>query len=213
MASFAELLSGVLRFFPNTMIITLLVVGTITGKLSWIVIALGGVLLAIAVLTLQYVFGKVYPAGNMPGSAIMEACSLLPAISATAVYTPLPSLWIALSSYFLSYIFVNAMRVYTATPANAKNNALPVVQRKGIGLISMLAVVVLFIFLMVPRYRTGCESRLGTVLGLAAGVSMGWVWWNVLDACGSDVFPDIHGVLMGIKPGTLHTAPVACTPA
>lgn len=213
MASFAELLSGILRFFPNTMIVTLLLVGIVTGKLSWIVIAVGAILLAVGVLTLQYVFGKVYPAGYMPGAAVMEACSLLPVISSTATYTALPSLWMALTGYFLTYILVNAVRVYTAMPATAKNNSLPVVQRKGIGLISILAVIVLFIFLMIPRYRTGCETRMGTVLGLAAGVAMGWVWWQVLDACGSDVFPDIHGVLMGLKPGLLHTAPVACTPA
>lgn len=213
MASFAELFSGILRFFPNTMIVTLFAVGIVTAKLSWVMIALGGILLSIGVLTLQYLFGKVTGIGPMPGAAIMEACSLLPPISTTATYSAVPSLWMALTSYFITYIIVNATRVYTAKPVNSPNDSIAVQQRKGIGLISMLAAAILFIILLVGRYRTSCETRMGTLLGAGAGVAMGWVWWQVLNACGSDVFPDIHGVMMGLQPGMLHNGPVACTPA
>ena len=213
MSSFAELFSGILRFFPNTMIVTLFIVGIVTAKLSWIMIAIGGILLSIAVLTLQYLFGKVTGIGPIPGAAVMEACSLLPPISSTATYSAMPSLWMALASYFVTYIIVNATRVYTAKPVNSSNNSIAVQQRKGIGLISMLAAAILFIILVAARSRTSCETRIGGFLGAGAGVAMGWVWWQVLNACGSDVFPDIHGVMMGLQPGVLHTGPVACTPA
>lgn len=213
MASFVELFSGILRFFPNTMIVTLFAVGIVTAKLSWVMIAIGGILLSIGVLTLQYLFGKVTGIGPMPGAAVMEACSLLPAISNTATYSAVPSLWMALTAYFVTYIIVNATRVYTAKPVNSSNDSTAVQQRKGIGLISMLAAAILFILLLVGRYRTSCETRMGTLLGAGAGVAMGWVWWQVLNACGSDVFPDIHGVMMGLQPGMLHNGPVACTPA
>jgi len=208
-----ELLSGIMRFFPNTMIVTLLIVGAVTGKLPWILIAVGGLLLAAGILTLQYIFGKALGLGGMPGAEVLEACSLVPMITGPdVVYSAVPSLWMAVSTFFLTYIFVNAMRVYSANPVNKSKEALPVQQRKGIGMISMLATTVLFIFLLVPRYRTSCETMLGTALGVGAGVAAGWIWWHVLNACGSDVFPDIHGVMMGLKPGMLHTAPVACTP-
>ena len=213
MASFVELFSGILRFFPNTLIVTLFVVGIVTAKLSWIMVAVGAILLSIGVLTLQYIFGKVTGLGSMPGAAVMEACSLLPAISDTATYSAVPSLWVALTSYFVTFILVNAARIYTAKPVNQQNNSTAVQQRKGIGMISMLAAAILFIILMVGRYRTSCETRVGTLLGAGAGVAMGWVWWQVLNACGSDVFPDIHGVMMGLQPGLLHTAPMACKPA
>lgn len=215
MATIVEVLSGVLRYFPNTMIVTLLVVGIVTAKLSWIFIALGGLVLAVAVLTMQYVAGKAFKvgdvAGGMPGVAVLQACSLIP-IADGATYSAVPSLWMALSSFFAAYIFMNAINVYTAQSSRPRD-AIPVQQRKGIGMISMLASILLFLFLMVPRFRTSCETLGGTIVGVGLGTVFAWIWWKILDACGSSVFPDIHGVMLALKPGALHTAPVACTPA
>jgi hypothetical protein len=216
MTTLVEIMSGVLRFFPNTMIVTLLLVGTLTGKLSWIFVSLGGILLAALILILQTVMGRAFAVGSVseggiPGGAIMEACSLIP-IARGAEYSATPSLWMALSAFFATYIFINAVNVYTAAPANKPNDALPVQQRKGVGMISMLATVLLFVFLMIPRFRTPCETLGGTLFGVSAGITFAWAWWKILDACGSDVVPDIHGVMLGLKPGTLHSAPVACTP-
>jgi hypothetical protein len=70
--------------------------------------------------------------------------------------------------------------------------------------------MVLFFFLLIPRYMTSCETILGVVLGLAIGISGGYLWWRLLDACGPDVYPDIHGVMIGTQPGLLHTNPIAC---
>lgn len=216
MASIVEVLSGVLRFFPNTMIMTMLIVGIVTGKLSWIFVAVGGILLAVGILTLQYVVSKAFGAGTiaagMPGGAVFQACSLIP-IAQGDTYNALPSLWMALSAFFATYIFINAAHVYTAQPKHKSKDSLPVQQRKGVGMISMLATALLFVFLMIPRYRTSCETLWGSLFGIGAGIGFAWLWWNILDACGSDVFPDVHGVLLGLKPGSLHTAPVACTPA
>jgi hypothetical protein len=215
MTALHDVLSGVLRFFPNTMMYTLLIVGALTGKLSWLFVSFGGMILAAGILTLQYLFNRALGLGlessGIPGAAVLDACSLIPITQETR-YATLPSLWMALTTYFATYILINAAHIYTAQPVHKSRDALPVQQRKGIGMISMLAAALLFVFLVVPRYRTTCETLAGTVLGVGAGLGFAWIWWKVLDACGSDVFPDIHGVMMGLKPGTLHTAPVACTP-
>jgi hypothetical protein len=125
---------------------------------------------------------------------------------------PTPSLWIALTSFFTTYIFTNALNVYSQTPLNTKAAfSISVQQRKGVGLISMLAIIVLAFFLVVARYMsTDCETILGIILGLTLGIGAGYCWWLLLDACGSDVYPDIHGVMMGSKPGLLRNGPVAC---
>lgn len=197
------------------MIVTLLIVGIVTAKLSWIFVAIGGLVLAMLVLTLQYVAGKALGVGSImegvPGAAVLQACSLIPTAADTG-YSAVPSLWMSLSAFFASYILVNAVNVYTAQSVKPKD-ALPVQQRKGIGMISILAAILLFLFLMVPRFRTSCETLGGTITGVTLGAAFAWIWWKILDACGSDVFPDIHGVMLGLKPGALHTAPVACTPA
>jgi len=196
------------------MIVTLFVLGITTGKLAWILVAIGGILITIATLTVQYLFLKTLGLGPLdgPGAAIVEACSLLP----TAVggeYSATPSLWTAMSAFFATYIFMNAANLYTQTPARINKEKIGVQQRKGMGLISMLAAVLLFVFLLVPRYWTSCETIFGLVLGLAIGVAGGVVWWKILDACGPDVYPDIHGVMIGLKPGALRTSPMACKPS
>ena len=210
MSTIVEVLSGVLRFFPNTLIATLFVVGIATGKMSWVLTSIGGVLTAIAVLIVQYIFNKTLNLGTMPGMHVIEACSILPVASGT--YTTMPSLWTALSTFFVSFVFVNAMNIYNTTPAHKSKEATAVQQRKGVGLISMLSIALLYLFLVVPRYRTGCESLTGMALGGAIGAAAGYLWWRILDACGADVYPDIHGVMLGLKPGFLRTHPMACTP-
>lgn len=210
--SVQELLSGILRFFPNSMIVTLAVLGVATGRLPWILISFGGLLTVILALTFQYMFGKIPFLGSdaMPGVALMEACSLIP-VAAGATYSALPSVWVATTSFFATFIFINAAQIYTQVPANpAKKDAIAVQQRKGMGLISMLAVSVLFVALLAPRWFTGCENIGGLIMGLAIGIASGWCWWTLLDACGSAVYPDIHGVQMGLIPGSLRSGPLVC---
>jgi hypothetical protein len=207
--SLVEILGGILNFFPNTMIASLFVIGVMTGRLSWILISLGGIVITILTLTAQYAMSKAIVGLAMPGQHIIETCSILP-VAKGGDYTPVPSLWVALSAFFATYIFTNALNVYSQVPVRTNKDSFSVQQRKGVGIISMLAVMVLFFFLLIPRYMTSCETILGVVLGLAIGIGGGYLWWRVLDACGPDVYPDIHGVMIGTQPGLLHTNPIAC---
>jgi hypothetical protein len=222
MSSVAELLSGVLRYFPNLMIVTLFVLGVTTGRLPFILVSIGGLMVVVATLTLQYILSDTFglgPPTDGPGASLIEACSLLP-VATGGEYSATPSLWVAASSFFATYIFMNASNVYTQTPARANKDKIGVQQRKGIGLISMLAVTILFAFILSSRMILKlspfvwkqCETTLGVVLGLVVGVFGGWGWWKLLDACGPDYYPDIHGVMLGLKPGSLHTNPKVCAP-
>jgi hypothetical protein len=216
-ATIQELLSGVLRFFPNSMIVTLMILGIATGRLPWILVSIGGLLIVILTLTIQYILGKtIISSGAMPSAAVLEACALLP-IASGATYSALPSVWIATTSFFATFVFVNAVRIYTQVPAPGVKTSkdgipIPVQQRKGMGMISMLAVSILFFMLVIPRWWTSCETMLGLLLGLAIGVGGGYGWWQILNACGSAIYPDIHGVQAGLTPGALRSGPVACSP-
>ena len=213
-AEIPELMAGVWRLFPNTIIMTLLIAGILLARMSWVVIGLGGIVTAIITLTLQYVVGKTgfIPGGNMlPGSDIMRSCSLLPTTGDS--YSKIPSLWVALTTFLTTYIITNAAYVASAPPTgNAATTAIPVQQRKGVGIISILAIIILFLFMMFFRFKSPCETTLSMITGSAIGIFMGYTWWGILYACGSTTYPDIHGVMLGLSPGTLHTSPLACTP-
>ncbi len=213
MSLVAEFLSGAHRFFPNIITLTLLTIGLFLGKANWVLIGLGGVVVAITVLTIQAIFFGLAPGdlkNIIPGSEVIAACSLLPA--SHGQYYTAPSIWVALASFYVTYIIVNAANIYTTKPTKLPNSAIPVQQRKGMGLISMVATALLLIMLFIGRWVTGCETIFGVIGGVIAGVGIGYGWWTLLNACGADYYPDIHGVMIGLNPGRLHTSPVACAP-
>ena len=209
MASTLELLSGVLRYFPNTMMVTMTVGGIALGRIAWVLVAIGAMILSAIILTVQYLFNKGIGLMPMPGAAVLDACALIPTIR-NAPYFTTPSLWMALTMYFSLYTVLNAGYIYQANPTRRTKETIPTQQRKGLGLISIMATVILFLFLVIPRFITPCESAMGSVLGLGLGAGFAYLWWKILDACGSDVFPDIHGVLASLNRGKLHDAPRAC---
>lgn len=210
-----ELMAGVWRLFPNTILLTLFVGGLLLARMSWVLVALGGIVTGIVTLMLQYLMGKtgLFPDGNtLPGSEIMRACSLIP--KAAGNYSVIPSMWVALTTFFATYITTNAAYVATATPAgNVSTTAIPVQQRKGVGVISILAMIILFLFMMFFRFKSPCENILSMITGAAVGIGMGYSWWGILYACNKNTYPDIHGVMVGLAPGSLRTSPMACTPS
>jgi len=206
-----EMLSGILRFFPNMMVTTLFVGGILLGKLPWVMASIGGGLVTLATLTLQYLLTKTIAGLDMPGEDVIKSCSLVPDIQGGA-YMPIPSLWVALSSFYATYIFRNAANIYTQTPKRTTKAGASVMQRKGVGLLSMFAVLIFFMFLLIPRYWTNCETIGGIIFGLVVGIFGGYTWWSLMDACGPNVYPDIHGVMIGINPGAIKTNPVICAP-
>lgn len=200
----------ILRTFPNTICITLLVAGISLGQVAWLFVAAGAVVLAMAVMSVQFIAFQSFATGRIPGRALVEACSILPTHTGTD-YSNVPSLWMAITSYFAAYILTNAVFVYTALPSSSlKRETTAVAQRKGVGLISMLAVVVLFSFLVITRWFSVCERHLGVLTGLAMGGGFGMGWWWLLQTTGGVSVSDIHGVLRGLS-GVQRLGAQACT--
>jgi hypothetical protein len=199
MTSVVELIGGIYRYLPNTLTTTLMILGIMLGKVSWIVISLGAVVLTIFTSLVQYMVSKSLGWGTIPGEGLVSACSILPSFG-TSIET-IPSLWITLATFYMTFIIKNAVSVYTTKPKKAPNEAISVQHRKSVGVISILTTVLLLAFLIVPRFMTKCESTLGALLGGLLGIGFGIGWWYLLNACGADVYPDIHGVMIGLRPG------------
>ena len=118
-----------------------------------------------------------------------------------------------MTSFYISYITSNAVAIYTAKPTKQPNTAIAVQQRKGLGVISIVAVVMVGLLLLVTRALSPCESWWGIIFGVLIGGGVGHGWWRMLNGTGQDIFQDIHGVMIGLQPGDLRTGPLACTPA
>jgi hypothetical protein len=200
-----ELLSGIYRFLPNTLTASLIVLGIFLGKISWILVGLGGVGLTILIAFLQY--GKLKFAGtygSLPGAAAVSACSIMPSTSQS--FETIPSLWMATALFYMTYIMKNAITVYMKRPKGITSDSLTVQHRKGVGIVSIITTLILLAFLIIPRFIwSQCESIIGALLGGILGITFGYGWWILLDLCGPDVYPDIHGVMIGLRPGSVAT--------
>ena len=217
MNSVLDLMGGVMRFLPNTLTASLLVLGITLGKIAWVLIAVCAIALTVLVLALQYVLSKFSTFGIEENTAILYTCSILPiknGAETSNMFSTIPSVWLSLASFYMVYILTNAVHIYTTKPTKLANEAIAVQQRKGIGLISILATSMLFAFFIVPRFMSRCEGtyKVGALIGITLGSLFGWASWQFLHACNSNLYPDIHGVMIGLKPGDLHTTPRACTP-
>ena len=200
-AHLIDMLGNTLRLFPNTMIIALFIIGITTSKVSWILTAIGGVLVTIATIAIQHLFGKILTE-DFPGEDVVEVCSIIPTLSE---YSYTPSLWAALTTFFLTFIARNAYNIYTAPPGHgSKKDAIAVQQRKGTGIISMFIAAVLFVVFIGFRWFTTCERPFGLILGVLLGGTAGYYWWKVVSLCSAQVYPDIHGIMAGLGMANLQ---------
>jgi hypothetical protein len=203
-----EILSQISKSFPNTITATLFVLGIMLGKIAWICIAGGAIVLILVVGVFQKLFGSLTTEEyNVPGAAAVSACSIIPPNSILeASFSNIPSTWMSVTFFYLTYIVMNALTVYNTKPTKAHGDSITVQHRKSMGTLSIITTVILLICMVFMRYFLWgtCESIIGTLVGGSMGVGMGILWWQLLAACGPDVYPDIHGVMVGLKPRAMY---------
>ena len=223
---FVDTMSGILRFLPLTLTVSFIVLGIMLNNMPWLIAGTSAIALWAIVSGIGALFNNIISGGPSP-PLFNTVCSIVPGMT----YLKFPSVWFALMGYFMAYIICNANHIYTASPAVASGynptgmgskvqvaspvvaskNSIGVVQRKSVGLISLIAVSVLFVIIMIPRFMNQCESTLGILSGLLLGSGFGWAMWFSANK-NSNPLADIHGVMLGLSPGYLRHSPIACTP-
>jgi len=231
---FVDTLSGILRFLPLTLTLTFVFLGIMLNNMPWLIAGSGVLSVIVGVLGFQWLLSSLLPTTflglNLAGygsPAMSLTCSLIPGNS----YAQFPSLWFAIMGYFFSYILLNAGSIYNRSPAAAPGyspagqgrnvlvgkpvsvsaNSIGVVQRRSVGLLSIIAVSILFGIIMIPRFMNHCESILGILAGLTIGSLSGWGIWTGVNS-NQNPLADIHGVVLGLSPGYLRHTPIACVP-
>lgn len=196
---------------PNTIFVTAILLGAIQGNLSMIWIAIGMIINALCVLTLQELFSLIFPKWDQvvqPGS---RACSLIDDPLGPALTVVAPSYWFASTSYFVVFILYNAAQV-AFRPANQGVSKKKVDTRVAFTM-SVIILSLFFFFIIMLRGLTGCETWLGSIAGIWLGSTVAIFYWELLDVCNSGIAPDILNVVSALAPRNSgdNTTPIVCT--
>jgi hypothetical protein len=198
---------------PNTLFIASILMGTIQGNMPMIWVALGFILTGSVTGTVQEILALLFPKWNQVHQPSSPTCSIMPEFSpgAAAPNTIVaPSHWFASTTYFVVFIFYNAVQV-ALRPVAQGADAKKVDTRIAFSM-SVVMLSIFFFALLLLRGFTGCETWLGSFLGIAVGTGIGIGYWHLLDICHSGVPPDILNIVSATAPEAKSSpVPVVCT--
>lgn len=215
-----EFLIGAYHDLPNVLFVGSLILGSMTGYLSLVWVALGMIINAAVVAIFQGLFSLLFPTWNQvvveSGSMICEIVRSQERLSSmkTAIFgetsVVAPSYWISSALFFAVFLIFNSFKVgLRESERGAQKDKADV--RRAFSM-SVLVVAVAFLGLVMGRVYTGCETGLGIVSGALIGGGVAIGYWNLLDACNSGIVPDILQVVSSMAPAkNKDLTPVVCT--
>lgn len=197
---------------PNTLFVASLLLGAIQGNLPMVWIAIGMMINGFSVSVIQEILGLIFPKWRQVHQRVSASCTIVqdfePGTEMT--YVVAPSHWFAATTYFVVFVLYNAIQV-TILPAAKGADPAKVDVRKAFTL-SVITLSVMFLLLILLRGLTGCETWLGSILGILMGSGVAIGYWHLLDICNSGVPPDILNVIAATAPArTEEETPVICT--
>jgi hypothetical protein len=194
------------RSLPTILANCVLLLGLLQGNLTYIFFFTG--LFAITLFTAGlnetsfWFLSKFFP--NFSSSDLLiaptggaEQCLMFPVFPSAGLGGKMfvvASYWITIVTFFFTYLITNAAYIYTQEPQkDAPNEAIR--RRKFQTGSSMFILAVFYILFMILRYATsGCETPVGTFVGILLGGATGYAWYEVLRTCGLGQFDDIFGI-------------------
>ena len=163
--------------------------------------------------------------GVKESEAGSSKCAMLPGVDAKDVYTS-PSDWLAHLSFFFGFIISNAIAIYNepvpevSTSGNedddTKATRLEKLQarvnnRKSLCTTIIITSIVVFIVLLIFRFKVACENKIAyTLVPILIACLTGVSWFSVVYRnCG--VRPtDVLGIVQGMIPSNLIDNPIVC---
>jgi hypothetical protein len=198
---------------PNTIFVTSLLLGAIQGNLPMVWVAIGMIANSLTVTAFQELLTLVldpkWAQLTQPASAI---CSIMPDIGPDSpkFVTVAPSHWFASTTYFVVFVLYNAIKVALRPVAIGADP-----KKVDVRLAFSMSVIMLSIFffaILLLRGLTGCETWLGSILGILVGSGVAIGYWHLLDVCHSGVPPDILNVVSATAPEqTSEQTPIICS--
>jgi hypothetical protein len=207
-----EFLLGAYHDLPNVLFTGSLVLGSITGYLSLVWVALGLILNGLSVSIFQKGLGLLFPTWAqvvVPSGSL--ACEVIRSSDGSEITAVAPSHWLAAATFFSAFIIYNSVRVTLRTPEKGVSEEKVNIRRAFS--MSVFVVGLAFFLLILSRGFSGCETWLGGSLGVLFGGGIAIGYWHLLDACGSGIIPDILQVVGSMAPSSSgQVIPIVCTP-
>ena len=221
---------GVLTL-PLTIAGTLSILGLFTANYAILFFLVGFLILTpITSSLLNWALGAIFvgKSFNPFRAKTSDICKLV--IPYSTLKTPVgtsdesvvSSSWVAMISFFIGYIFTNALQLYSresedttikVTSTSASDINTMVTNRKSQAIIAMASTIVFALVVLGFRYYTGCESTLGMILTSFLFVFSGHGWYKLLSKVGQDRLSDLFGIANRLlPPSAINNAPIACVP-
>ena len=151
-----------------------------------------------------------------------DLCNLvIPFASAATTSTPqfvFSSLWMAMVSFFLGYMFANALALMgreVDAPDDQKEKAAKQANvRKSQAMTSILSIVLAgVVFMAIRLLYASCDRLAGAIPTVLLFGGFGFIWYKALASVGQDRLSDLFGIANRLlAPGALANQPVACMP-
>jgi hypothetical protein len=224
-------LYGGVQTLPLTIAGTLSVLGLFTANYAILFFLVGYLVLTPLTSTIlnktigSFVSDKTY---NPFKAKTGDVCKLV--IPYTTLKSPVgtedanvvSSSWVAMISFFIGYIFTNALQLFnreavdttiTVTSTSASDINSMVTNRKSQAVIAMVSTVIFALIVLGFRFYSGCESTLGMILTSFIFVFIGNGWYQALSKVGQDRLSDLFGIANRLlPPSSINNSPVACIP-
>jgi hypothetical protein len=224
-------LYGGILTLPLTIAGTLSILGLFTANYAILFFLVGFLILTpLAASLLNFALGTLFAgsAFNPFKAKTGDVCALIIPYSTRNAPATLgegnvvSSSWVAMSSFFVGYIFTNALQLYNReaedTTITVSGTSTPdintkVVNRKTQAMIALISTIVFGAIVFGFRFYTGCESILGMSLTTIIFAFAGYGWYKALSSTGQDRLSDIFGIANRLlPPSAITNAPIACIP-
>jgi H+/gluconate symporter-like permease len=219
-------LYGGINTLPLSIAGTMLLIGLFTSNYAMLFF-LVGFLLVIPFMTwgLNTVMATV--SGTLFKIPVKDICSVSKPFENQSgdAETVVISEWFAMTLFFFGYMLQNAIKLMNKPldegedTKDKADNAAKVSMRKTQSLVSLFAIILVTIFVVYYRLKTGCEqytTPLTIVIGIlvtSAAFGSGMGWYHLLSVVGQDRLSDLFGIANRLlPPAALKNGPVACLP-
>jgi len=117
------------------------------------------------------------------------------------------STWSTITSFVITYLFLNALANYQKPPA-AKTNEQLVANRSSYMISVMVSLVLVALLLIAIRMNLGCEGWVMGLLSTGVGSGLALGMWNLVDLRMGDVFQIENNKMASSSTG--KTTPIIC---